>query len=90
MLAELRCDPADHRLDFLIADVAGMRRVSLLRFLPAAHPDFFRVDHDDKVAGMQCLPDNLRERRYYHPTREGLEKQIAERMEEIRKITKKK
>ena len=47
-------------------------------------------DHDDKVAGMQCLPDNLRERRYYHPTREGLEKQIAERMEEIRKITKKK
>jgi len=35
---------------------------------------------------MQCLPDNLRERRYYHPTREGLEKRIAERIEEIRKI----
>ena len=47
-------------------------------------------NHDDKVADMQCLPDNLRERRYYHPTQEGLEKQIAERMEEIRKITKKK
>jgi len=43
-------------------------------------------DHEQKVADMQCLPDNLRERRYYHPTREGLEKRIAERMEEIRKI----
>src|SRR5438876_1044250 len=43
-------------------------------------------DHEQKVADMQCLPDNLRERRYYHPTRQGLEKRIAERMEEIRKI----
>src|SRR5438477_10982443 len=43
-------------------------------------------DHEQKVADMQCLPDNLRERRYYHPTQQGLEKKIAERMEEIRKI----
>src|SRR5438552_15264607 len=43
-------------------------------------------DHEQKVADMQCLPDNLRERRYYRPTQEGLEKRIAERMEEIRKI----
>ena len=43
-------------------------------------------DHEQKVADMQCLPDNLRERRYYHPTREGQEKRIAERIEEIRKI----
>src|SRR5438552_2824295 len=43
-------------------------------------------DHEQKVADMQCLPDNLRERRYYHPTQQGLEKRIAERMEEIRKI----
>ena len=47
-------------------------------------------DHEQKVADMQCLPDNLRERRYYHPTREGQEKRIAERMEEIRRITKQK
>ncbi|HTC78244.1 MAG TPA: replication-associated recombination protein A, partial [Terriglobales bacterium] len=33
-------------------------------------------DHEQKVADMQCLPDNLRERRYYHPTREGQEKRI--------------
>lgn len=34
---------------------------------------------------MQCLPDNLKDRRYYQPTNEGVEKRIRERMEEIRK-----
>jgi putative ATPase len=34
---------------------------------------------------MQCLPDNLRDRVYYHPTNEGIEKRIRDRMEEIRK-----
>jgi putative ATPase len=40
---------------------------------------------DEKVADMECLPANLRSRRYYQPTGEGLEKKIRERMEEIRK-----
>jgi putative ATPase len=40
---------------------------------------------EEKVADMQCLPDNLRNRSYYHPTNEGIEKRIRERMEEIRK-----
>ena len=43
-------------------------------------------DAESKVADMQCLPDNLKDRRYYHPTTEGLEKRIRDRMEEIRKI----
>jgi putative ATPase len=34
---------------------------------------------------MQCLPDNLRDRTYYHPTNEGVEKRIRERMEEIKR-----
>jgi putative ATPase len=42
-------------------------------------------DLEDKVADMQCLPDNLKDRRYYQPTSEGVEKRIRERMEEIRK-----
>ena len=42
-------------------------------------------DLDEKVADMQCLPDNLRHRIYYEPTNEGVEKRIAERLEEIRK-----
>ena len=35
---------------------------------------------------MQCLPDNLRDRVYYRPTNEGIEKRIRERMEEIKKL----
>jgi len=42
-------------------------------------------DLEQKVADMQCLPDNLKSRRYYFPTNEGVEKRIRERMEEIRK-----
>lgn len=40
---------------------------------------------DSKVADMQCLPDNLRDRTYYHPTTEGMEKRIRERLEEIKR-----
>jgi putative ATPase len=43
-------------------------------------------DVEGKVANMQCLPDSLRNRAYYHPTGEGIEKRIRERMEEIKKI----
>ncbi|HUB02970.1 MAG TPA: replication-associated recombination protein A [Terriglobales bacterium] len=43
-------------------------------------------DLDEKVADMQCLPDSLRDRVYYHPTNEGIEKRIRERLEEIKKI----
>jgi putative ATPase len=42
-------------------------------------------DLDSKVAEMQCLPDNLKDRTYYHPTNEGVEKRIREKIEEIRK-----
>jgi len=41
-------------------------------------------DVEGKIADMQCLPDNLRDRTYYHPTNEGVEKRIRERMEEIK------
>ncbi|MBO0910861.1 MAG: replication-associated recombination protein A, partial [Acidobacteria bacterium] len=42
-------------------------------------------DFEDKVTAMQCLPDNLKDRRYYQPTREGRERAIGEQLEEIRK-----
>ena len=42
-------------------------------------------DLEDKIADMQCLPDNLRTRVYYHPTSEGVEKRIRERLEEIKR-----
>jgi putative ATPase len=42
-------------------------------------------DLDEKIADMQCLPDNLKDRKYYQPTEEGVEKRLRERLEEIRK-----
>jgi putative ATPase len=43
-------------------------------------------DLDSKVADMDCLPDNLRGREYYHPTNEGTEKAFAQRLEELRRL----
>lgn len=41
-------------------------------------------DLESKVADMQCLPDNLREREYFHPVDEGFERDLRKRMREIR------
>ena len=48
----------------------------------------YRYAHDEegKVADMDCLPDSLRGHIYYHPTQEGREKLLAQRMEEILRI----
>ena len=40
-------------------------------------------DLESKVADMQCLPDNLRDRRYFRPTDEGFERELRKRMDEI-------
>ena len=42
-------------------------------------------DFDDALTGMECFPPSLAGTRYYLPTDRGLEKRIAERLEEIRK-----
>jgi putative ATPase len=48
----------------------------------------YRYAHNEegRVADMDCLPDSLKGRSYYHPTQEGREKLLAQRMEEIRRI----
>jgi putative ATPase len=43
-------------------------------------------DLEGRVADMECLPESLKGRRYYEPTREGREKLLAQRMEEIRRL----
>jgi putative ATPase len=43
-------------------------------------------DVESKVANMQCLPNNLRDRVYYRPTNEGIEKRIRDRMDEIKRL----
>ena len=42
-------------------------------------------DTEDKIADMECLPDNLRGREYYHPGDQGFEPRFRERYEAIKK-----
>ena len=44
---------------------------------------------EDALTTMECLPPSLAGKRYYHPTDRGLEKRIAERLEEIRRARQK-
>jgi putative ATPase len=46
-------------------------------------------DAEDKLTDMTCLPESLREREYYHPTDQGFEARVQQRMAEFRKIQKK-
>lgn len=57
----------------------------LMKGLGYGHGYQYAHDLESKVADMQCLPDNLRDRVYYQPTNEGIEKRIRERMEEIKR-----
>ena len=41
---------------------------------------------EEKVTDMTCLPESLADRLYYHPTDQGFEARIQQRMEEIRRI----
>jgi putative ATPase len=38
-------------------------------------------DHEDAVTDLQCLPDRLRDRRFYQPTSRGLERELSERLQ---------
>jgi putative ATPase len=45
-------------------------------------------DSKDKVADMECLPDSLSGRQYYHPTDQGMERRIGEILVEIKQRKK--
>lgn len=42
-------------------------------------------DHEDKLTMMTCLPESLTGTKYYHPTRQGSEAKVADRLEAIEK-----
>jgi len=46
-------------------------------------------DAPDRLTAMQCLPENLKDRHYYRPTEEGLEKKLREKMRAIEEWKKK-
>lgn len=41
-------------------------------------------DTEEKLTAMQCLPDSLADREYYHPTDQGLEVRFKERLAQIK------
>ncbi len=43
-------------------------------------------DYEDRATDMQCLPDSLVGRTYYHPVPEGFEKQLIQRLENLSHI----
>ena len=53
--------------------------------------DGYQYAHDteEKLTNMQCLPDSLKDRVYYEPVDQGLERQIAERLKQIKEWKKK-
>jgi putative ATPase len=59
---------------------------SLMKGLGYGKDYQYAHDAENKVANMQCLPDSLRDRVYYRPTNEGVEKRIRERLEEIKRL----
>ncbi|MEJ2007304.1 MAG: replication-associated recombination protein A [Acidobacteriota bacterium] len=44
---------------------------------------------EEKLTDMECLPENLRDRRYYQPTEQGLEKRLKEKMQAIQEWKRK-
>jgi len=55
------------------------------------HGEGYKYAHDfeEKVTGMQCLPDNLSGRTYYQPSDQGFEARLRARMDEIAKMKRK-
>ncbi|WP_415930267.1 replication-associated recombination protein A [Zhenpiania hominis] len=45
-------------------------------------------DTEEKLTDMQCLPDSLKEREYYRPTKQGLEAKLRERLMRIKEWKK--
>ena len=56
---------------------------NLMKELDYGKGYIYAHDTEEKLTKMQCLPDALADRRYYHPTEQGQEKQVKERLEEI-------
>ena len=46
-------------------------------------------DYEDKITNMQCLPDSIKDHRYYYPTNQGTEAKVIKRMEQIAYLRKK-
>jgi putative ATPase len=46
------------------------------------------INVDEQTAAMECLPEALAGRRFYEPKEIGLEREIRERLEKMKKARK--
>ena len=46
-------------------------------------------DYKDKLTTLQCLPDSLKDKTYYHPTEQGVEGRFKQRLEYIKEWKRK-
>lgn len=58
---------------------------SLMEQLHYGEGYVYAHDTKEKMARMQCLPDSLIGKEYYHPTSEGKEAPVKERLEQIKR-----
>lgn len=56
---------------------------SLMKDLGYGEDYQYAHDTEEKLTTMQCLPDSLKDRKYYQPTSQGVEKRVKERKEAI-------
>ena len=56
---------------------------SLMKDLGYGDGYVYAHDTEEKLSTMQCLPDSLKDRKYYNPTEQGVEKRVKLRKEQI-------
>ncbi len=56
---------------------------SLMEELGYGKDYIYAHDTKEKVTAMQCLPDSLKDKHYYNPTEQGVEKRVKEHKEKI-------
>jgi putative ATPase len=77
-LERTRAEPVPHHLRN--AATGLMKNLGYGKGYEYAH------DQEGKLTGMTCLPESLAGKTYYHPTDQGFEARLRQRLEEIRRI----
>ena len=58
---------------------------SLMKELHYGEDYIYAHDTEEKVARMQCLPDSLKDKTYYHPGVQGAEAAVKEKLEAVKR-----
>ena len=77
-------DDAVHMLAEPVPLVIRNAPTKLMRQLDYGKGYQYAHDYAEKMTAMQCLPDSLKDRSYYHPTDQGLEPRFGERLASIK------